>query len=312
MVDVFGCIGADARVESRQGLSWTLTFVCIIRQDGSLLVDLNVDIATLQRHDGANVRYHAERRDHHPGNLLHDWVLQSAGSLQMSGIGESWACTPAQSTPRSSSLITRPRRFCTHAANRGRRILLQEADFVEVYDNVTGVATMKAKKRQLAGSFRGQVVCYERDFGPDNVTLTDWQLDWTWIPASKDNPIPISTPPYAIIYGIGAFFFYSYAFGLPLYLGIRLYFGRHRLNDLRFGRKFGYLYKRYEAGWYAWELVVMARKVSLAVIQVCSCAASCLQKLLDTPSSNLPLLVTILSCLRPAIYMRCMHACTPA
>jgi len=127
---------------------------------------------------------------------------------------------------------------------------------------------MQPKKTQLAGSFRGQVVCYQRDLGPDNATLTDWALDWEWQAPSKDNPVPISTPPYAIIYGIGAFFFYSYAFGLPLFLGTRLYLGRHRLNDLRFGRKFGYLYKRYESGWYAWELAIMARKVTLAVIQV--------------------------------------------
>lgn len=150
----------------------------------------------------------------------------------------------------------------------------QEADFIEVYDNATEVHVMKARKLQLAGSFRGQVVCYQRALSADNKTLTDWQIDWSWLPASRDNPVPISTPPYPIIYGIGAFFFYSYAFGLPLFLGIRLYLGRHKLNDLRFGRKFGYLYKRYEAGWYAWELVVMARKVSLAVIQVLQSASA--------------------------------------
>lgn len=145
---------------------------------------------------------------------------------------------------------------------------LQEADFIEVFNNETGFSSLQAQKTQLAGSFRGQVVCYERFLGPDNATLTDWQLNWDWQAASKDNPVPLSTPPYAIIFGIGAFFFYAYAFGLPLFLGYKLYFGRHRLNELRFGRKFGYLYKRYESGWYAWELVVMARKVSLAVIEV--------------------------------------------
>ena len=141
----------------------------------------------------------------------------------------------------------------------------QDADYIEVINNVTGLPSLEPRKRQLAGSFAGQVVCEERRLRPDNTSLTEWEAepwDTPWVPPGAGNPIPLGTPPYRVIFAIGAFFFYSYAFGLPIFLGTKLYLGRHRLNDLRFGRKFGYLYKRYEVGWYAWELMVMARKVS--------------------------------------------------
>lgn len=45
-----------------------------------------------------------------------------------------------------------------------------------------------------------------------------------------------------------------YGIGIPLSIMCFLYAGRFRLNVMAFGRKFGYLYRRYEREWYFWEV----------------------------------------------------------
>ena len=144
--------------------------------------------------------------------------------------------------------------------------LCLETDFVEITNNVTGDSSMQPRRRQLAGTFRGQVVCFERELASDNYTLSPWVSPGIWTESPNEFPIP--TPPYYIIAGIGYFFFFGYAIGIPVFIGTTLYRGRHKLNEQRFGRKFGYLYKRYEVGWFAWEIMVMMRKVMLAIIKV--------------------------------------------
>ena len=44
----------------------------------------------------------------------------------------------------------------------------------------------------------------------------------------------------------------------------------HRAGDpiTRFGRKYGYLYKRYEVEYYYWEVVILLRKVLLSVVRL--------------------------------------------
>ena len=59
-----------------------------------------------------------------------------------------------------------------------------------------------------------------------------------------------------------------YGFGIPLGFFVILYRGRNRLNQTDFGKKFGYLYKRYDAEWYWWETVVLLRKLILAIINI--------------------------------------------
>jgi hypothetical protein len=67
---------------------------------------------------------------------------------------------------------------------------------------------------------------------------------------------------------LGAFFSVLYAVCIPVGFGLMLRSGRHQLNNLSFGRKFGYLYKRYETQYYAWECTVMVRKTILSAVDI--------------------------------------------
>ena len=46
---------------------------------------------------------------------------------------------------------------------------------------------------------------------------------------------------------------------IPLFFFVQLQRGKHKLNHLTFGRRYGYLYKRYEVEWFWWECTVMVR-----------------------------------------------------
>eukprot|EP00966_Prymnesium_polylepis_P213197 4938062-Prymnesium_polylepis.1 len=70
----------------------------------------------------------------------------------------------------------------------------QDANFIEVIDNTTGFPSMQPKKRQLAGSFRGQVTCMSRELSADNMTLTPWAYEWEWQASPPDSPITLMTP----------------------------------------------------------------------------------------------------------------------
>lgn len=145
-----------------------------------------------------------------------------------------------------------------------------DTDYVETIENSTlgSVRTLKARKRVLMGSFKGEVVCAERNFLEDNVTLGPFarpnETGWESKPISG-----LFTPtfPASIIQTMAYILFLSYGAGLPSLIYLLLSSGSHKLNDLRFGRKYGYLYKRYEPQFYAWETLVMLRKVFLNVIK---------------------------------------------
>jgi len=59
-----------------------------------------------------------------------------------------------------------------------------------------------------------------------------------------------------------------YGIGIPGSILLFLFKGRFSLNVLGFGRKFGYLYRRYERPWYFWEVMVLIRKLSLAATRL--------------------------------------------
>ena len=77
-----------------------------------------------------------------------------------------------------------------------------------------------------------------------------------------------TAPTHQTLMLMGAFFSVLYAVCIPVGFGLMLRSGRHQLNNLSFGRKFGYLYKRYETQYYAWECTVMVRKTILSAVDI--------------------------------------------
>ena len=60
--------------------------------------------------------------------------------------------------------------------------------------------------------------------------------------------------------------FVTYVVGIPVFFGAMLFSFRHRLSSPRAAGSIGYLYKKYEAEWFYWDVVVMVRKALLVSI----------------------------------------------
>merc|ERR1711903_369239 len=70
------------------------------------------------------------------------------------------------------------------------------------------------------------------------------------------------------IYGMGLSGLLLYGAGIPLGSFIVMWRRRARLSEASIRRKFGFLYVTYSAEAWYWELVILLRKVGLAVIAV--------------------------------------------
>ena len=158
--------------------------------------------------------------------------------------------------------------------------------------------TLIVTKRTLASST--SVICREREY-ISNVTCSEYDngecigdlIPWIRPPTAPEDMTPpgfyqrlawpTQGPPLQLFDGwfgatrslkyfdllaLGWFFTVLYGLGIPVTFFVILYRGRNRLNQTDFGKKFGYLYKRYDAEWYWWETVVMLRKALLASVAV--------------------------------------------
>lgn len=171
-----------------------------------------------------------------------------------------------------NTLITFLSIFYMTACSRSMEALIcQEDDFVLAADPSTGETSLLPLRKMLTYS-KKKVTCELRELGPDNRTLTEWR----WSPSQPATSTALgklgilaTTPSYEIIFILGWCFTLLYAVGIPLFFAMRLYNGRHQLNHLRFGRKYGYLYKRYDVDWYFWEITIMARKILLSMVRLC-------------------------------------------
>merc|ERR1711881_255475 len=70
------------------------------------------------------------------------------------------------------------------------------------------------------------------------------------------------------MYGIGVSFLLLYAIGIPLAAGFRLYQLRDHLHEAAVRSRYGFLYAGYKRSWYFFEVIIMGRKVMLAVMGV--------------------------------------------
>ena len=77
-----------------------------------------------------------------------------------------------------------------------------------------------------------------------------------------------NSPAYAELRVLAGFFALLYSLCIPGFFFVKLTAGRHKLNHLNFGRRYGYLYKRYEVKWYWWECTVMIRKLLLNAVDI--------------------------------------------
>ena len=78
----------------------------------------------------------------------------------------------------------------------------------------------------------------------------------------------IDSPNYTTLLYMATFFTTLYMICIPLFIFIQLSAGKHQLNHLSFGRRYGYLYKRYEVQYYWWEVTVMMRKSALSIVDI--------------------------------------------
>lgn len=76
------------------------------------------------------------------------------------------------------------------------------------------------------------------------------------------------SPQYHRLQQLAVGFTLLYGFCIPLFIYIALTRGKHQLNHLSFGRRYGYLYKRYEVQYFWWECTVMIRKSLLSVVDI--------------------------------------------
>lgn len=65
---------------------------------------------------------------------------------------------------------------------------------------------------------------------------------------------------------VGVFNLGFYAFGVPLLVLYMLFKRRHRLQDVDMLAKFGFLTMGYEPQYWFYEIVVMARKISVLAV----------------------------------------------
>ena len=78
----------------------------------------------------------------------------------------------------------------------------------------------------------------------------------------------VNSPSYLWLQRMATFFTLLYGICIPLFIFIALSQGKNQLNHLSFGRRYGYLYKRYEVQYYWWECTVMVRKSMLSVVDI--------------------------------------------
>lgn len=90
--------------------------------------------------------------------------------------------------------------------------------------------------------------CFSTQFDDRGVPATRVMHADASIACDWDDPIWQYLAPAGMIAGV------VYGIGIPGSILTFLYTGRFRLNVLKFGRKFGYLYRRYEREWYFWEV----------------------------------------------------------
>lgn len=143
----------------------------------------------------------------------------------------------------------------------------------DVYNkDVDPPLTLKFKRSLLAASVGGSVITCT------NFNVTSCKYE----PASIEESPPTqaffqnvgldSLMPTAPTYGnlviMAAFFSILYAVLIPVGFFFQLNAGKHRLNHLNFGRRYGYLYKRYEVQYFWWETTVMFRKTILSVVDI--------------------------------------------
>lgn len=128
------------------------------------------------------------------------------------------------------------------------------------------------KKILFASDGAGEVQCSFY-----NMTSCDWQapigpgpktqglFKILLQPFGRQN---IDSPNYMTLEKMAYFFTTLYGVCIPLFIFIKLTEGKHQLNHLSFGRRYGYLYKRYETQYFWWECTVMLRKSMLSVVDI--------------------------------------------
>ena len=129
------------------------------------------------------------------------------------------------------------------------------------------------KKILFASDGAGEVVCslfnkttceFEPQAGPGPPTQGLFKM--TILPLVGKSSI--NSPNYTTLTYLATFFTTLYGVCIPLFIYIALTQGKHQLNHLSFGRRYGYLYKRYEVQYFWWECTVMLRKSALSVVDI--------------------------------------------
>ena len=129
------------------------------------------------------------------------------------------------------------------------------------------------KKILFASDGAGEVVCslynyttcnFEPRPGPGPPT----QGLFKFFPLPLIGKTTINSPSYTILQYMATFFTMLYGVCIPLFIFLALTQGKHQLNHLSFGRRYGYLYKRYEVQYFWWECTVMVRKSALSVVDI--------------------------------------------
>ena len=138
-------------------------------------------------------------------------------------------------------------------------------------DDADPLMLIYTKQILKASDGAGEVVC-----GLYNYTTCVFDFDQLQGPPTQGlfritiNKIVGQTyaPGYNRLKQMATFFTLLYGVCIPLFIYIALTKGKHQLNHLSFGRRYGYLYKRYEVQYFWWECTVMIRKSMLSVVDI--------------------------------------------
>jgi hypothetical protein len=142
-------------------------------------------------------------------------------------------------------------------------------------DGVTPAVTLIYEKQILfASDGAGDVECARY-----NVTTCEFEppggANWRSTPGPPTQGLfqllgvpKFNSPNYVILSYMAVFFTTLYMICIPLFFFVQLSLGKHELNHLNFGRRYGYLYKRYEVQFYWWECTVMLRKSGLSIVDI--------------------------------------------
>ena len=130
-----------------------------------------------------------------------------------------------------------------------------------------------SKKILFASDGAGEVVCKlfnyttcDFEVKPGDGPPTQGLFKVTILPLIGKETI--NSPSYLWLQRMATFFTLLYGICIPLFIFIALSSGKNQLNHLSFGRRYGYLYKRYEVQYYWWECTVMVRKSMLSVVDI--------------------------------------------